>query len=91
MRPQTHKKIHSPEKPFRCPMCGLDFKSKGSLKPHISIKHENRPKHKCPLRMVGVCKKDFTTIGNMKVSIVHLMQTYSSWLLTMTCPAAEPH
>lgn len=71
-REQTHKKTHSDEKAFSCPVCNQPFKSKGSIKPHIATKHDGKPKHSCPLGMVGTCKKDFTTIGNMKVNIIPL-------------------
>lgn len=63
-------KTHSDVKAFSCHICGQTFKSKGSVKPHIIVKHERRDKYKCPMGMVGDCKKDFTTIGNMKVSTV---------------------
>lgn len=34
----------------------------------MQTKHEGRPKPKCPLHLMGKCRKTFTTIGNMKVS-----------------------
>lgn len=51
-------------------MCGKRFKQKGNVKPHIENVHEKKRRWICKFYDAGGprCGKDFSTIGNMKVS-----------------------
>lgn len=51
-------------------MCGKRFKQKGNVKPHIENVHEKKRRWICKFYDAGGprCGKDFSTIGNMKVT-----------------------
>lgn len=55
---------HTGEQRYQCQICFVKFAANGGLKNHVKRIHEHEPKKPCPFP----CEKDFTTIGNMKVS-----------------------
>lgn len=58
---------HTGEQRYECTECHVKFKANGSLKNHMKQKHDGEEKKSCP---ISKCPKTFTTIGNMKVSLI---------------------
>ncbi|KAI9319534.1 hypothetical protein DFJ73DRAFT_967344 [Zopfochytrium polystomum] len=55
---QSHEKVHSDAKPFRCPVCSIHFRRKHDLQRHMrSLHSENRP-WVCPYCHIGFSRSD---------------------------------
>lgn len=58
---QIHKRKHTDERPYKCDLCPVGFKSQSNLNRHKNTYHSNARPYMCPL-----CYKDFIRSDHLK-------------------------
>lgn len=56
----AHKNVHDDDRPFKCTLCDMRCKHRGSLKEHLKL-------HKKLIFKCSICGKDFNNINNCKL------------------------